>query len=135
MLKKERLDKYIARLIYVLTKPDNVTHRDVSRLWALHQKYAKLQKHIIVLLSLLKSCKPELVPEKIQSVNVESAWTPVPEALQIMLQAARARLEGQDIHSKSFDWNAFKLMQREKPMAPLIPSVGYFHRGECTIHL
>ena len=129
MLKKERLDKYIARLIYVLTKPDDVTRRDVSRLWALHQKYANPQKHILALLSLFKSYKPELVPEKVQSVNVESAWTPVPEALQIMFQAARARLEGQDLHSKSSDWNAFKLTQRKKTVAPLIPSVGYFQIG------
>ena len=132
MLKKERLDKYIARLVYVLTKPEDVTRRDVSRLWALHQKYAKPQKHIIVLLSLFKSYKPELVPEKIQSVNVESAWTPVPEALQIMFQAARARSEGQqaqDVNLKSFDWKAFELTRRKKPVAPLIPSVGYFQIG------
>ena len=132
MLKKERLDKYISRLIYVLTKPEDVTRRDVSRLWALHKKHTKPQKHIIVLLSLFKSYKPELVPEKIQSVNVESAWSPVPEALQIMFQAVKARSEGQqtrDSDSKTFDWNAAEIAQRKKPVAPLIPSVGYFQIG------
>ncbi|XP_076669600.1 centromere protein I [Andrena cerasifolii] len=135
MLKKERLDKYIARLIYLLTKPEDVTRREVTRLWTLHRKFTKPQKHIIVLLSLFKSYKPELVPEQIESVNVESAWTPLPEVLQIMFQGVRARSEIQqtrDLDSKSFHWNAAKPEQRKKAVAPLIPSVGYFQIGSSS---
>nr|XP_033195550.1 centromere protein I-like isoform X1 [Bombus vancouverensis nearcticus] len=132
MLKKERLERHIARIIYVLTKPEDVTRRDVSRLLNLHQKYLKPRKHIIVLLSLFKSYKPELVPEKIQSINTESVWKPIPEILRLMLQDAKSRLESQqtqDLHSECFNWNVFEFMKTKKTVAPLLPPVGYFQIG------
>ncbi|KAK1138121.1 hypothetical protein K0M31_002605 [Melipona bicolor] len=132
MLKKEKLERHIARIIYVLTKPEDVTRRDVSRLLNLHQKYSKPRKHIIVLLSLFKSYKPELVPEKIQSINTESVWKPIPEVLRLMLQDAKNRSEVQqtrDLHPECFNWNIFDFMKTKKTIAPLLPSVGYFQIG------
>lgn len=61
---------------------------------------------------LFKSYKPELVPEKIQSVNIESVWKPVPEVLRVMLQDAKIRSEYQqteDLHEKGFNWNTFQV--------------------------
>ncbi|KZC12731.1 Centromere protein I, partial [Dufourea novaeangliae] len=132
MLKKTSLEKHIARLIYILAKPEDVTRRDVSRLITLQQKYSKPQKHITVLLSLFKSYKPELVPEKIESVNIESVWKPIPEELQKMFQNARVRFENQeikDLHSKSFNWNTLEHGRTKKSMTPLLPSVRYFQIG------
>ncbi|XP_076222544.1 centromere protein I isoform X2 [Nomia melanderi] len=115
MLKKERLEKHIAYLIYVLTKPEDVTRRNVTRLITLQQKYSHPQRHIVVLLSLFKSYKPELVPEKIESINIESVWKPIPEKLQKMLQAAKERSEIQEmqsLHFKSYNWNTFEIGSR-----------------------
>ncbi|XP_053977047.1 centromere protein I-like isoform X2 [Hylaeus volcanicus] len=131
MIKKEKLSRYIARLIYVLTRPDDVTRRDVSRLLSLRQKYSKPQGYITALLSLFKTYKPELVPEKIQSVNIESVWKPIPEVLQTMLQTVRDRLENQEkenVDFKSFDWNIFERVRGKKTI-PLVPSIGYFQIG------
>lgn len=61
---------------------------------------------------LFKSYKPELVPEKIQSINTESVWKPIPEILRLMLQDAKSRLESQqtqDLHSECFNWNVFEV--------------------------
>ncbi|XP_076390259.1 centromere protein I isoform X2 [Megachile rotundata] len=135
MLKKEKLEKQIARLIYVLTKPEDVTRRDVCRLLALNQKYSKPRTHISVLLSLFKSYKPELVPEKINSVNIESVWKPIPEVLRLMLQSVKIRLEVQETHDvnelneKCFKWNTVEFKKGKKNVTPLMPSVGYFQIG------
>ncbi|KAF3427392.1 hypothetical protein E2986_08348 [Frieseomelitta varia] len=125
-------ERHVARIIYVLTKPEDVTRRDVSRLLNLHQRYSKPRKHIIVLLSLFKSYKPELVPEKIQSINTESVWKPIPEVLRLMLQDAKNRSEirqTQDLHPEYFNWNILEFMKTKKIIAPLLPSVGYFQTG------
>nr|XP_033333376.1 uncharacterized protein LOC117224507 [Megalopta genalis] len=132
MLKKGSLEKYIAQLIYVLTKPQDVTRRDVTRLIKLHQKYSRPQKHIVVLLSLFKSYKPELVPEQVESVNLEIVWRPIPEGLQGMLQSAKDRLEIQETqsqNSKQFNWNTFQYGRTNKSVTPLLPSVQYFQIG------
>ncbi|XP_076282987.1 centromere protein I [Lasioglossum baleicum] len=132
MLKKEKLEKHIAHLIYILTNPEDITRRDVTRLIKLCKKYSKPQKHIIVLLSLFKSYKPELVPERVESVNIESVWKPIPEGLQVMLQSAKARLEIQEtqsVHTISFNWNTFEQGKTKKSVIPLLPSVRYFQIG------
>lgn len=61
---------------------------------------------------LFKSYKPELVPEKIQSINTESVWKPIPEGLRLMFQDAKTRLEiqqTQDLHLEYFNWNTFEV--------------------------
>lgn len=61
-------------------------------------------KHV---LSLFKSYKPELVPEKINSVNIESVWKPIPENMRVALEDARDRAEIQQSQSVQayFNWN------------------------------
>ncbi|XP_011632036.1 uncharacterized protein LOC105423816, partial [Pogonomyrmex barbatus] len=130
MLKKQKLEHQIARLIYMLTKPEDVSRRDVMRLLTLQKNYSKPPTHIIALLSLFKSYKPELVPEKIQSVNVESVWKPIPESMRLALEDARDRAEIQS-HQNSqvyFNWNIQGTKIQKKKQA-LLPSVGYFHIG------
>ncbi|XP_072766560.1 centromere protein I isoform X2 [Anoplolepis gracilipes] len=132
MLKREKLERHLARLIYVLTRPEDVSRRDVLRLLALQKKYSKPPKHIVALLSLFKSYKPELVPEKIQSVNIESVWKPIPEFMRLALEDAKDRMEIQ--HSRQnvqihFNWNVMQNVKVQKRKKPLLPSVGYFHIG------
>ncbi|KAL6449229.1 hypothetical protein ACFW04_000706 [Cataglyphis niger] len=132
MFKKEKLERHIARLIYVLTRPEDVSRRDVLRLLVLKKKYSKPPKHIIALLSLFKSYKPELVPEKIQSVNIESVWKPIPEFIRLALEDARDRVEIQQSRRSTqihFNWNVMQNVKVQKRQKPLLPSVGYFHIG------
>lgn len=61
---------------------------------------------------MFKSYKPELVPEKIQSINTESVWKPIPEVLRLMLQDAKNRSEiqqTQDLNPECFNWNIFEV--------------------------
>ncbi|XP_017876950.1 uncharacterized protein LOC108623149 [Ceratina calcarata] len=130
MLKKERVGKHIARLVYILAKPEDVTRRDVSRLLAVQQQSVRSLNHFTALLSLFKSYKPELVPERIQSVNIGSVWRDIPEALQSLLENVRARSEVSLTEDKKcFNWNTFQLKKTKKNVAPLLPSVGYFQVG------
>lgn len=131
MLKKEKLDKHLAYLIYVLTKPEDVTRRDVSRLLVLREKYTKPPGYILALLSLFKTYKPQLVPENTKTVNIESVWKPIPEVLQTMLQNAKKRIEYNEVentHFKSFDWNKFERVRGNK-MTPLVPSIKLYQFG------
>ncbi|KAG5325888.1 CENPI protein, partial [Pseudoatta argentina] len=132
MLKKQKLTRYIARLIYVLTKPEDVSRRDVTRLLTLQKSYSKPPTHIIALLSLFKSYKPELVPEKIESVNIESVWKPIPEVIRLALEDARDRAEIQQSSQSIqpfFKWNVMQDLKVKKRTKALLPSVGYFHMG------
>ncbi|XP_066599596.1 centromere protein I-like [Prorops nasuta] len=132
MLKRERLQKYIAQLIYLLAKPEDVTRADVSRLLAVSQKNSKIQKHIIALLSLFKSYKPELVPEQIQSINIESVWRPIPDVLRSNLEKVKHRIEDQqrlDVKREYFKWDIVQRTKPRKNTVPLLPSVCYFQIG------
>ncbi|XP_046813147.1 centromere protein I-like isoform X3 [Vespa crabro] len=130
MLRKERLEKHIAQVIYILTKPEDVTRRNISRILFLHKKHSNRQKHTIALLSLFKTYKPELVPERIETMNIESVWKPIPEVLRIALKDAKDRSEMQQSLNKiqeHFNWNISKFSKRREKL--LLPSVGYFHIG------
>ncbi|XP_011863308.1 PREDICTED: centromere protein I-like [Vollenhovia emeryi] len=132
MLKKQKLERYLARLIYMLTRPEDVSRRDVLRLLARQKNYSKPPTHITALLSLFKSYKPELVPEKIQSVNIESVWKPISEFIRIALEDARDRTEIQQLHQSTqahFDWNVMLSTKAKRRKKALLPSVGYFHIG------
>ncbi|KYN33930.1 Centromere protein I [Trachymyrmex septentrionalis] len=121
-----------SRLIYVLTKPEDVSRRDVTRLLILQKSYSKPPTHIVALLSLFKSYKPELVPEKIESVNIESVWKPIPEVIRLALEDARDRAEIQQSCQSIqpfFKWNVMQNLNVKKRTKALLPSVGYFHMG------
>ncbi|KAK0172686.1 hypothetical protein PV328_005975 [Microctonus aethiopoides] len=129
MLKKERLESPIARLLYLLSKPEDVTRRQVSRLLRLQSHYSKPQKHISALLSLFKSYKPELVPEKIPSLNIESVWKPLPEVLRLGFEDAQTRGSASESQQREFfNWNTVKSIGGKKT-EPLIPSIRYFQMG------
>lgn len=51
MYKCKFQERHITRLIYVLTRPEDVSRRDVSRLLALQKNYSKPPTHITALLS------------------------------------------------------------------------------------
>ncbi|KAL2740548.1 centromere protein I-like isoform X4 [Vespula squamosa] len=123
-------EKHIAQVIYILTKPEDVTRRNVSRILFLHKKHSNRQKHTIALLSLFKTYKPELVPERIETMNIESVWKPIPELLRIALKDAKDRTEMQqnlNEITEHFNWNISKFSKRKEKL--LLPSVGYFHIG------
>nr|XP_050867270.1 centromere protein I-like [Vespula vulgaris] len=130
MLRKEKLEKHIAQVIYILTKPEDVTRRNVSRILFLHKKHSNRQKHTTALLSLFKTYKPELVPERIETMNIESVWRPIPEILRIALKDAKDRTEMQqnlNEITEHFNWNISKFSKKKEKL--LLPSVGYFHIG------
>lgn len=126
-------EKHIAQVIYVLTKPEDVTRRNISRILLLHKKHSNRKKHTIALLSyvsmivihdkidniisiffysLFKTYKPELVPERIETMNIESVWKPIPEVLRVALKDAKDRSEMQYSLNKieeHFKWNITKV--------------------------
>lgn len=75
--------------------------------------FASLLKILIErVYSLFKSYKPELVPEKIESVNIESVWKPIPEIIRLALEDARDRAEIlQSCQSTQpfFKWNVIQV--------------------------
>ncbi|XP_063973147.1 uncharacterized protein LOC135160488 [Diachasmimorpha longicaudata] len=129
MLKKERLESPTAKLVYLLTKPEDVTRRQVSRLLRLQSKYTRPPKHLSALLSLFKSYKPELVPEKIPSLNLESVWKPIPEVFRLGFEDAKNRSSQTVTQSHEyFDWNPMKHSEGKKT-EQLLPSIRYFQMG------
>jgi len=55
-----------------------------------------------------------LVPEKIQSVNIESVWKPIPEFIRLALEDARDRAEIQQSRQSTrvhFDWNVMQVQK------------------------
>ncbi|KAL7306327.1 hypothetical protein TKK_0001754 [Trichogramma kaykai] len=136
MLKQESLESRLAQLIYLMTKPEDVTRRQVTRLLSLSKYHRKPKKHIIALLSLFKSYKPEYVPEKIETINIQSTWRPIPEVLSSGFAEARDRIITQKVKDgEDFgcDWSRFNIPKAKKNQEPLLPSVGYFNIGSSIL--
>lgn len=52
------------------------------------------------------------MPEKIQSVNIESVWKPIPEFIRLALEDARDRAEIQQSRQSTrahFNWNVMQV--------------------------
>ncbi|XP_008547116.1 centromere protein I [Microplitis demolitor] len=129
LLKRERTESVITRLVYLLTKPYDVTRRQVRRLLKHQEQYPKPPKHISALLSLFKSYKPELVPEKIPSLNLESVWKSMPDAMRSGFEDAKHRCSGIVLREMEiFDWNPVKMSVKDQT-GPLLPSMRYFQMG------
>ncbi|XP_033229073.1 uncharacterized protein LOC117180692 [Belonocnema kinseyi] len=132
LLHKEKVEVHLARLIYELTKPEDVTRRAVIRLLTHHKTYKKPQKHLNALLSLFKSYKPELVPEKIPAVGIGSTWKPIPDQLRLGFEDAKSRAfvhEARQRTQENFKWTVAPSSKTGKSKEPVLPSVGYFHMG------
>lgn len=131
MLKEERLESRLAQFLYLITKPEDVTRRQVDRLLKLNLRFRRPKKHITALLSLFKSYKPEVVPEKIQAINIQSVWRPILEPLKKGFEDARGRVILIQTKEKEelSGWNVLKMPKRKKNEEPLVPSIGYFDIG------
>ncbi|OXU27791.1 hypothetical protein TSAR_005350 [Trichomalopsis sarcophagae] len=132
MLKQDKIESRLAHLIYLMTKPEDVTRRQVTRLLNLSIYSRKTSKHITALLSLFKSYKPEFVPENIAAINIQSTWRPIPESLRRGFEDARDRMilrEAQKSNDLYCDWNIFNIPKSKKNQEPLVPSVKYFNIG------
>ncbi|XP_015175548.1 PREDICTED: centromere protein I-like [Polistes dominula] len=126
LTKKEKLEKHLAQVIYTITKPEDVTRRNICRILSIHKRRVAPNKYTNALLSLFKTYKPELVPEKIETMNIESVWRPIPEVLRVALKDAKSRLERQqsiDQIQEHYKWNISKVSKKKYKL--LLPSVGY----------
>lgn len=129
MVSHERLQSRLAQLIYLITRPQDVTRRQVVRLLSKHKNPPK---HFLALLSLFKSYKPEFVPEAIQAINVQSTWRPVPESLRVGFEDARDRIilrQAQQTNELFDDRRMFNVFKTKKNQEPLVPSIEYFNIG------
>ncbi|XP_058793739.1 uncharacterized protein LOC131665699 [Phymastichus coffea] len=132
MVTQDKLEAKLAQLIYLITKPEDVTRRQVLRLIKLNGNYRKPPRHLTALLSLFKSYKPEFVPEKIPTINIQGIWKPIPEFLRLGFEDARDRIiliQTQRSNELYYNWNIFNIQKVKKNQDPLVPSVGYFNLG------
>jgi hypothetical protein len=127
MLKQERLESRLAQLIYLMSKPEDVTRRQVTRLLKLKTYSKKTKTHIIALLSLFKSYKPEFVPETIPTINIQSVWRPISESLQTGFTNTRDRifLRQNKKTDAYYNWNT-NVFKNKKGQESLIPVVRNF---------
>lgn len=60
---------------------------------------------------MFKSYKPELVPEKIPTINLGAIWLPIPRILEKGLENAeqRCQTENQNSIEKPFKWNPLEV--------------------------
>ncbi|XP_014213463.1 centromere protein I-like [Copidosoma floridanum] len=137
MIKEVKLQSRLAQLIYLLTKPEDVTRRQVSRLLKIKEINGRPQKHLIALLLLFKSYKPEFVPEEVPAINVQSIWAAIPEILRLGFEDARDRTTLQQSHTTdefNCKWTIFPIGRTKKNQEPLIPSIGYFNIGSSIFN-
>lgn len=116
MLKEERLESRLAQFLYLMTKPEDVTRRQVDRLFNFSVRFRRPQKHITALLSLFKSYKPEVVPEKIQAINIQSIWRPILEPIRKGFEEAKCRVISSQAEENDelSGWNILKIPKRKK---------------------
>lgn len=132
LMKKVKLEPYLARIIYELTEPEDVIRLQVIQLINHQKSYKKPQKHITALLSLFKSYKPELVPEKIPAIGIGSVWKPLPNELLQGFTDAKSRAALQETSQRinqNFKWCTTGVAGKGRKKESVLPSVEYFHIG------
>ena len=132
MLRRDKEQSRLAKLIYLITKPEDVTRRQVTRIMNANKQFKTPRKYFVALLSLFKSYKPEVVPEQIPAINVQSVWGPINMQLLIGFEKTRDKIissQAENINDIDSNWNKFIITKTKKNQQPLVPSVQYFNLG------
>ncbi|XP_046996565.1 centromere protein I-like isoform X2 [Schistocerca americana] len=156
----ESLARWASKIIYLLTTPDDITRVRVVRLLSSRLKQPRAH-HIEALLGLFKSFRPELIPERVSTVNTHTAFGRIPaklsEAVNKRISIHRAGVADprkeinhqtdaehvtlDDDSSDSESSYPIQKVKRKRKSDSLIPppvyiSVGsksYSNRGELTV--
>ncbi|RZF37016.1 hypothetical protein LSTR_LSTR004704 [Laodelphax striatellus] len=83
--------EYIAQIIYMLTKPDDVVEEKVYHIQKIMAKACDRSSYLVALLSKFKSYKPQLVPKNIPNGKTLDATHCLPEKWTIAFKNAARR--------------------------------------------
>ncbi|XP_045457534.1 centromere protein I-like [Melitaea cinxia] len=134
MLTFETLAVHAMKLVYTLTKPNDVTRRRVLEL----MDYAKkreakknMYRQIQVLLGLFKSYKPEYVPEDVPSISIHTAFRKINVTLLTRFKNVQNRRNSMSTETQRLFWiNPLNsVISRNKKADPLIPNMEFANIG------
>ncbi|XP_045511612.1 centromere protein I-like [Colias croceus] len=130
----EVLTVHALKLVYMLTKPSDVTRNRVLELME-HAKKRESKKNLFrqlqVLIGLFKSYKPECCPEDIPSISIHTAFRKINANLLTRFQNCRNRRNSKSEEKQRLIWvNAMKMENsRNKKAEPLVPNMEFLHVG------
>ncbi|XP_038210578.1 centromere protein I-like isoform X2 [Zerene cesonia] len=130
----EVLTVHTMKLVYMLTKPSDVTRNRVLELME-HAKKRESKKNLFrqlqVLIGLFKSYKPECVPEDIPSISIHTAFRKINANLLMRFQNCQNRRNSKSEEKQRLIWvNALNMENsRNKKAEPLVPNMEFLHVG------
>ncbi|XP_063242651.1 centromere protein I-like isoform X2 [Bacillus rossius redtenbacheri] len=132
LLTRKNLIPLACRIIYFLTKSDDVTRWSVTHVLATEKITQGLKKPAFAVLNLFKSFRPECVPEDVPPVSTSVVFRQLPDVLQLYFGRAQQRNEarqapkGEELH-----WRTLASANRKKRKfcRELIPPVDYVNIG------
>ncbi|XP_046961533.1 centromere protein I-like [Vanessa cardui] len=134
MLTFEVLTVHAMKLVYTLTKPNDVTRRRVLELmdYAKRREAKKnMYRQIQVLLGLFKSYKPEYVPEDVPSISIHTAFRKINVTLLARFKMAQNQRNTLSKETYRLFWiNPLNSEAgRNKKAEPLIPNLEFTNIG------
>ncbi|CAH2104440.1 unnamed protein product [Euphydryas editha] len=134
MLTFEALTVHAIKLVYTLTKPNDVTRRRVLEL----MDYAKkregkknMYRQIQVLLGLFKSYKPEYVPEDVPSLSIHTAFRKINVTLLTRFKNVQNQRNSMTMETRRLFWiNPLNSeIGTNRKAEPLIPNIEFANIG------
>ncbi|CAK1544207.1 unnamed protein product [Leptosia nina] len=129
----EVLTPHVIKLIYVLTKPHDVTRQRVILLLD-HAKKREVKKNLLrqlqVIIGLFKTYKPECVPEDVPSISVHTVFKKLNVGLLEGFHKCQTRRNNKRAEKQRLLWiNPMNMKDTNKKVFPLIPNMKFLHVG------
>ncbi|XP_045513464.1 centromere protein I-like isoform X1 [Pieris brassicae] len=128
----EKLTSHVIKLIYVLTKPFDVTRKNVLEILKEVKKREgkkSLVRQLQVLLGLFKTYKPECVPEQMPSVSVHTAFKKLNVQLVERFKMCQIRKNNNSQTKLKLVWADLGMGKTNKKHGQLVPSLEFVQIG------
>ncbi|XP_067004738.2 centromere protein I [Anabrus simplex] len=130
LLRVHNLVRSACKLIFLLTKPEDVTRWRVEQILRI-QRITTFHKSATAVLSLFKAYRPEYVPESVPAMSVANVFGKLPEQFLEGFQAAAARKEASGLPDPWLAEIRWNIAEAGKAAAQqgqnLIPAISYIH--------
>ncbi|PSN56634.1 hypothetical protein C0J52_11271, partial [Blattella germanica] len=129
LINMKSLAKFACKLIYLLTRLNDISRWRVKTLLSIESKFGK-QNYLTALLALFKSYKPECVPEKVPAISLEFAFKNIGK-MNVLFDRAQQRAGARRVNTQTrkITWNSHQIpkKRRIKGKWNAIPDMEYVH--------
>ncbi|KAK6623298.1 hypothetical protein RUM43_009150 [Polyplax serrata] len=121
LLDVPHLESPVCKLLCLLTKPEDATRWVVLQILRVHNRNGQ-KMHTNSVLSLLKSYRPEVVPERVPVTNFTPGSLGIYEEPLKQAHARKLNISTEKDTKKELKWNSWQMYDNKKAIARIIPA-------------